>query len=54
MTWSQSRRIAAIQTPVIPVVGDLDVPVRFIGVGEAVEDLDNFDKAQFVEALFHA
>jgi fused signal recognition particle receptor len=38
---------------VVPVVGDHDVPVRFIGVGEAIEDLDNFDSTQFVEALFH-
>lgn len=37
---------------VVPVVRDLDVPVRFVGVGEAIEDLDNFDAGDFVKALF--
>lgn len=30
----------------------LDVPVKFIGVGEAVEDLRPFDAEDFVKALF--
>lgn len=29
------------------------VPVRFIGVGEAIDDLQPFDAKQFVQALFH-
>jgi len=30
----------------------LGVPVRYVGLGEAAEDLDTFDPGQFVEALF--
>lgn len=29
----------------------LNIPVRFIGVGEQIDDLNNFDAAQFVSAL---
>ena len=31
---------------------ELDIPVKLIGVGEAVEDLQDFDPEDFVEALF--
>ena len=37
---------------VVAVSHEYDLPVRFIGVGESVEDLREFDPAQFVEALF--
>lgn len=37
---------------VVPVVRDLDVPVRFIGVGEGIEDLDNFRTEEYIDALF--
>lgn len=30
----------------------LKIPVRFIGVGEGIDDLQPFDPAEFVEALF--
>ena len=30
----------------------LNIPVKFIGVGEKIEDLESFDPASFVEALF--
>jgi fused signal recognition particle receptor len=30
----------------------LKIPVRFIGVGEGLDDLQPFDPKQFVEALF--
>ncbi|MGH7493993.1 MAG: signal recognition particle-docking protein FtsY [bacterium] len=30
----------------------LNIPVRFIGVGEGIDDLQPFDPAQFVDALF--
>src|SRR5207302_1827210 len=32
----------------------LDLPVKFIGVGEKLEDLEPFDPDQYVEALFAA
>ncbi|MEJ1407343.1 MAG: hypothetical protein RPU62_10465, partial [Candidatus Sedimenticola sp. (ex Thyasira tokunagai)] len=28
------------------------MPIRFIGVGEAIEDLRHFDDKEFVDALF--
>lgn len=37
---------------VVPAASTLGVPVRFVGVGEGLEDLDNFEPGQFVEALF--
>ncbi len=32
---------------------DLRIPIRFIGIGEQVEDLRDFDPDEFIEALFH-
>ena len=37
---------------VIGIVNEFDVPVRYIGVGEQVEDLHPFDAQQFTESLF--
>ena len=30
----------------------LNIPVKYIGVGETIEDLQKFDADQFVDALF--
>lgn len=37
---------------VVAISNEFKIPVRFIGVGESVDDLREFDPAQFVEALF--
>lgn len=37
---------------VVSVVDELGVPVKFVGVGEGIEDLRPFDAALFVDALF--
>ncbi|HTP64479.1 MAG TPA: signal recognition particle-docking protein FtsY [Geobacteraceae bacterium] len=37
---------------VVAVSNEFKIPVRFIGVGESVDDLREFDPALFVEALF--
>ncbi|CAN7063456.1 hypothetical protein IGI04_017146 [Brassica rapa subsp. trilocularis] len=37
---------------VVSVVEELGIPVKFIGVGEAVEDLQPFDAEAFVNAIF--
>ncbi len=37
----------------IGVQGELDVPVKFIGVGEKIEDLQKFNPDEFVDALFY-
>ncbi len=36
---------------VVAVASELDIPVRLIGVGERVEDLQDFDPESFAEAL---
>lgn len=37
---------------VIAIKEELDLPVKYIGVGEGLEDLQEFDAVSFVEALF--
>ena len=37
---------------VIGICDELKIPIRFIGVGEQIDDLRDFDPAEFVEALF--
>ncbi len=37
---------------VVAIKQTLDIPVKYIGVGESLEDLHEFDPEEFVEALF--
>jgi fused signal recognition particle receptor len=37
---------------VVSICSGLNIPLKYIGVGEGVEDLQVFDPARFVEALF--
>ena len=37
---------------VVSICNSLNIPLKYIGVGEGVEDLQAFDPHQFVEALF--
>ena len=37
---------------VINISHELQIPIRFIGIGEKMEDLRDFEPAEFVEALF--
>ncbi|XP_052193660.1 cell division protein FtsY homolog, chloroplastic [Diospyros lotus] len=37
---------------VVSVVDELGIPVKFVGVGEGVEDLQPFDDEAFIEAVF--
>lgn len=37
---------------IVPIVQDLEIPVQFIGVGEGIDDLQEFDAGKFVQALF--
>ncbi|MBE0597977.1 MAG: signal recognition particle-docking protein FtsY, partial [Desulfuromonadales bacterium] len=39
---------------VIAIGGELGLPVRYVGIGEALEDLRPFDPDLFVEALFES
>ena len=36
----------------VAIVSELNIPVKYIGVGEAIDDLERFDPDQFVDALF--
>ena len=35
----------------LPIARELNLPIKFIGVGEAAEDLQPYDAAAFVKAL---
>ena len=37
---------------VISIKDTLNIPVRYIGVGEGIDDLQEFDAQSYVEALF--
>ena len=36
----------------VAIQSELNVPVKYIGVGEKLDDLQKFDSEQFVNALF--
>ncbi len=37
---------------IFAIARKLGIPIRFIGVGEGIENLREFDAAEFVDALF--
>ena len=37
---------------VVGIVDTFNIPIKFIGIGEGIEDLKVFDKKEFVESLF--
>ena len=37
---------------VISIKKELDIPVKFVGVGEKIDDMQEFDSEEFVKALF--
>lgn len=38
---------------VLGIADQFNIPVKFIGVGEKIEDLQIFDKRSFVDSLFN-
>lgn len=36
----------------VAIHSELGIPVKYIGVGESIDDLQKFDADQFVDALF--
>ncbi|MCS7259058.1 MAG: signal recognition particle-docking protein FtsY [candidate division WOR-3 bacterium] len=36
---------------IVPIVWELKLPVRFIGIGEGLDDLEEFDSHQYIAAL---
>ncbi len=39
---------------VIPIHNELNIPVKYIGVGEGIDDLQRFNAKEFVEGIFQA
>jgi fused signal recognition particle receptor len=37
---------------IFPIAAELQIPIRFIGVGEGIDDLRPFDSTEFISALF--
>ncbi len=37
---------------IVGIADEFDIPIRFVGVGEAMDDLQEFNAGHFVEALF--
>lgn len=37
---------------IVPIVQELQIPIQFIGVGEGLDDLQEFNAEKFVDALF--
>ena len=37
---------------VVAIRNEVNLPVKFVGLGEKYEDVEHFDPEQFVEALF--
>lgn len=38
----------------VAIHSELGIPVKYVGVGESIEDLQKFDSDEFVNALFHS
>ena len=39
---------------VLRIAGELNIPIRYIGIGEGIDDLRRFNSQEFVAALFEA
>lgn len=37
---------------IFSIKNELNIPVKFIGVGEQIDDMERFDATEFVDALF--
>jgi fused signal recognition particle receptor len=37
---------------VIPIIRKLKIPVKFLGIGEKIEDMEEFDPVIFTKSLF--
>lgn len=37
---------------IFSIKNELDIPVKFIGVGEQIDDMEKFDAGEFIDALF--
>ena len=37
---------------IFALAGQFGIPIRYIGIGEGIDDLQDFDADKFIEALF--
>ena len=37
---------------IFAVADKLNIPIRYIGIGEGIDDLRQFDSEEFIQALF--
>ncbi|MBR7132864.1 MAG: signal recognition particle-docking protein FtsY [Clostridia bacterium] len=37
---------------IIPIRNELDIPVKYVGIGEGIDDLQPFNAAEFADAIF--
>ena len=52
-TKAESKKNMDIQPPKADKIAkNLEIPVRFIGIGEGIDDLRPFNSKQFIDALF--
>ena len=52
-SWAAKRALAKGGI-VIAINNQLDIPVKFVGLGEKVDDIERFDPDCFGDALFEA
>ena len=50
---AQEEQVLNLQHQGLPIQSELNVPVKYIGVGEGIDDLQKFDSDEFVNALFN-
>jgi len=39
---------------IVSIANELNIPVKYIGIGESLKDLRDFDAEEFIEALFYS
>ena len=52
LRFKVSALTAGISVAVLSIRTELGLPVKFIGVGEKIDDMQEFDAEEFVTALF--
>ena len=53
MIFSHSLCTYCGSVPILAISDQFQIPVRYIGVGEGISDLQKFNKEEFVDSLFN-
>ena len=51
-TEAQGATVNTTEADLSSLINEFDIPVRYIGVGEGIEDLRPYDAKQFTDSLF--